>query len=148
MGIDVSGVIIEYVNGRGNWPSLWRLCKRCSGAHRGGSTKVCLQFTESCVFTEQVLAKKYKVSRMSSTPYMRHIEYDYIVQTVRFHFWPPLGHFGEFLYCSYLNSNSCVEKAPLVRFNQPNPATHDIRPPQILAQDFLERDHRLHLQPL
>ena len=108
-----------------------------------------LQKVEERAFSRsRSLLKKYKVSRMSSTPYMRHIEYDYIVQTVRFHFWPPLSHFGEFLYCSYLNSNSCVEKALLVRFNQPNPVTHDIRPPQILAQDFLERDHRLHLQPL
>lgn len=72
---------------------------------------------------------------------MWHIKYDYVVQTVRFHLWPPLSHFGKFLYCS-------VEKALLVHSNQPNPAAHDIRPPQILAQDFSERDHRLHLQPL
>lgn len=38
---------------------------------------------------------------------MRHIEYDYVVQTVRFHLWPPLSHFGKFLYCSYLSRKLC-----------------------------------------
>ena len=38
---------------------------------------------------------------------MRHIEYDCVVQTVRFHLWSPLRHFGKFLYCSYLSRKLC-----------------------------------------